>query len=132
MSLSERDQRVLDSIEDRLAGSTPELASLLATFTRLVADEALPAREKLRDGRPQADRSLGYCRRRSQGGGSCRAVSPRHDRLRWQMMPALIWLVVSLAMISVALTLNGEGGRAGSPCPAWARTCTTQTHSASL
>ena len=40
MGLSEREQQALDSIEDGLAGSDPELASLLATFTRLTAGDA--------------------------------------------------------------------------------------------
>lgn len=108
MSLSERDQRALDSIEDRLAGSNPELASMLATFTRLAADEALPARERIRA-----------------------AGSNRRERLRWQVLPTLIWLVISVAMISAALTLS-SGGKGGSPpCPEWAATCVMQTHGAS-
>jgi len=131
MSLSERDQSVLDSIEDRLAGSSPELVSLLDTFTRLAADEGLPAREKIRDGRRATDRRPGLGRRRDRPGGSRRAASPRRERLRWQLIPALIWLVLSLAMIAVALTLNSEGRGASSPCLEMARTCTAETHVAS-
>lgn len=124
MSLSEREQRALDSIEDQLAGSSPKLASLLATFTRLAADEAPPAREKL-----PTDCGRRCGRRRSQGGGARRTVR-RHHRLRLEMLTALIWLVLSLAMISVALTLNGESSGSRFPCPAWASTCTMQTHRA--
>ena len=43
MSLSERDQQALDGIEDGLAGSTPKLAAMLATFTRLTAGEEMPS-----------------------------------------------------------------------------------------
>lgn len=39
MCLSARDRRALDSLEDQLAGSDPRLASLMATFTRLVSGE---------------------------------------------------------------------------------------------
>ena len=43
MSLSERDQQALDGIEDGLAGSTPKLAAMLATFTRLTVGEEMPS-----------------------------------------------------------------------------------------
>ena len=43
MSLSARDQQALDGIEDGLAGSTPKLAAMLATFTRLTSGEEIPA-----------------------------------------------------------------------------------------
>ena len=46
MSLSSHEQHALHSIEDQLCVSDPELASLLATFTRLTADEDMPVREK--------------------------------------------------------------------------------------
>ena len=46
MSLSSHEQHALHSIEDRLCVSDPELASLLATFTRLNAGEDMPVREK--------------------------------------------------------------------------------------
>lgn len=128
MSLSERDQSVLDSIEDQLAATSPQLASLLDTFTRLAEDEGLPAREKIRDGLRAADRRPGSGRRRKRPGGSHRAASPRGERLRWQLIPTLIWLVISLAMIAVALTLNSEGRGASSPCLQFARTCTAETH----
>ena len=55
MSLSSHEEHALHSIEDRLCVSDPELASLLATFTRLTADEDMPAREKTPAG-PQATR----------------------------------------------------------------------------
>jgi hypothetical protein len=48
MSLSPREQHALDSIRDRLAGSDPELAALLATFTRLASGEGMPARGPVR------------------------------------------------------------------------------------
>ena len=48
MSLSTWEQQALDSIKDGLAGSDPELAALLTTFSQLAADEEMPARVTLR------------------------------------------------------------------------------------
>ena len=56
MSLSAREQRALDSITDRLAGSDPELATLLTGFTRLVSGEEMPLREGIRAGSRRAIR----------------------------------------------------------------------------
>lgn len=47
MSLSVRERHALHCIENGLVGSDPKLASLLATFTRLTAGEAMPVREKI-------------------------------------------------------------------------------------
>ena len=47
MSLSTWERQALDSIKDGLAGSDPELATLLTTFTRLAADEEMPKRATL-------------------------------------------------------------------------------------
>jgi hypothetical protein len=87
MSLSEREQQALQSIEDGLTGADPRLASLLATFTRLTADEALPQREKIDAGR-------------------------RGRRLRWQYTWALLWFGVTFALIALALVLGHSSGRA--------------------
>src|SRR5260370_14012503 len=47
MSIGAWEKQALDSIADGLAGSAPDLASLLAIFSRLASGEAMPAREKL-------------------------------------------------------------------------------------
>src|SRR5215831_5143421 len=47
MSPDAWEERALGSIGDRLAGSDPELAKLLATFTRLASGEEMPVRERL-------------------------------------------------------------------------------------
>ena len=47
MDLSARDQRLLDQAREDVARSDPRLASMLATFARLTADEAMPDREQL-------------------------------------------------------------------------------------
>jgi hypothetical protein len=47
MSLSGRQRQVLDSIEEGLAQSDPDLVRLLATFTRLASGEKMPVRENI-------------------------------------------------------------------------------------
>ena len=47
MCLSVREQRLLDTIDETTSRSDPRLASMLATFARLTADEAMPDRERL-------------------------------------------------------------------------------------
>lgn len=93
MSLIPRERQALDSIEDGLAASDPRLTSLLATFTRLTAGEALPERESLREDRPGR-------------------------RLLGQLIWPLLWVVVSAALISVALSVSPGGAAACWPWPA--------------
>ncbi len=79
MSLGAWEKRALDSIADALAGSAPNLASLLAIFSQLATGEAMPVREKpqtLRQDRPR--RSRGDPRR-----GNTRPDA-RRPVLRWQ------------------------------------------------
>lgn len=92
MSLSTREQQALDSIEDRLAGSDPRLASLLSTFTRLTAGEALPKRENIQ-------------------------ACPSRNRVRGQLVWPLLWLVVSIALIAVALSVSRGSGSPGACSP---------------
>lgn len=95
MSLVPRERQALDSIEDGLAASDPRLTSLLATFNRLAAGEALPERESLRAGR---------------SGG----------RLLGQLIWPLMWLVVSAALISAAAIISRGGAAA---CSSWPAAC---------
>lgn len=93
MSLSTREQHALHSIEDGLAGSDPELTSLLATFTKLTEGEAFPEREKIHarlPGRP-------------------------HGKLVWM----LLCLVVSIALIGAGLSLSRSGGSGQGECSTW-------------
>src|SRR5260370_26202971 len=48
MSLRGWARQALDSIEGGLAGSDPELVSLLATFARLASGEEMPVHEEIR------------------------------------------------------------------------------------
>lgn len=95
MGLSTREQHALDSIEDRLAESDPRLTSLLATFTRLTDGEGFPERENIR-------------------------ARPRLSRLQGKLPWALLWLIVSAAVIGVGLTLSRGGGGGGrGSCSTW-------------
>ncbi len=57
MGLPVRQQRTLEEIEGRLAGSDPRLKSLFSIFSRLTRGEAMPWFENVRV-RPIADRFL--------------------------------------------------------------------------
>ncbi len=99
MSLSTPDQRILDSIEADLAGTAPDLAARLATFSRLAAGERMPAWESLPAG-------------------------ARHTYLLWphlgrQRSLLLLWLTVTIGLIVVALILNhnSHGGVCAPPWP---------------
>jgi Protein of unknown function (DUF3040) len=50
MSTSGQERQVLDSLQSELARSDPRLASMLVMFSRLTADERMPAREPVRSG----------------------------------------------------------------------------------
>ena len=109
MSLGAWERQALDSIADGLAGSAPDLASLLAIFSRLASGEAMPAREKLqmlRQDRPH--RSGGYPRR-----GKMRPDARRPGRGWPRTWPLLCLLVsaglVSAGLVTVALVLSRGG-----------------------
>ncbi|HEV2257971.1 MAG TPA: hypothetical protein VGS06_32955 [Streptosporangiaceae bacterium] len=125
MSLSAWEQQALDSIEGGLAGSDPELASLLATFARLASGEKMPVRQEIRVlGRHATRRPLRNRRPRRGKVPRTRRLCPR---LGWQQTIVLLWLAVTIAVVAVTLVLSrGSGNR---PCPeAWAAAaCTQQT-----
>lgn len=100
MGLKPSEQHALCSIEDRITGSDPGLASMLAMFTRLTVGEALPARENIRP----------------------RWLKPG---LRWQLVWPMLWLATSIALIAVALTLGNSGGQ--STCTMHGSSCVKTT-----
>ena len=83
----------LESIETGLGDADPALASLLATFSRLTSSEDMPARERIRT-------PLRHPPRRSR--------RPRRRAPRSWSAP-LAWLVVSVALITVAVVLSHGG-----------------------
>jgi hypothetical protein len=118
MSLSAWEQQTLDSIRDGLAGSDPELVALLTTFTRLAADEEMPAREEIPAGSGRTTwRSPRTPRHRCRAGG-CPCSRPMPSRVRVQWVVMLVWLVVTVMMITAAVVMT-RGGSQGSCQGAW-------------
>ena len=105
MSPAGWEHQALDSIQDALGHADPELASLLATFSRLASSEEMPAHEKVRSllrhpprrGRPRPRRGKALYRHRSL-----------------QPVVILAWFITSIAMITVAVILSRSGP---APCP---------------
>ena len=97
VSLSARDRQALEAIETELAGSDPKLSSMLNAFTRLAAGEDMPGPQPagLRPTRARRlDPVLRPRRRRRTG------------RTRWCRTCLLLWLSISLALITVAVILG--------------------------
>lgn len=115
MSLSAQEQHALDSIEDGLIGTAPDLAKLLATFTRLASGEEMPARERIRPaGRLAAERI----------GQRTRQVLVQRLGRQWTFL--LVWLTVAIALITVALVLNRGTIRRGRCTTSWPVVCVGQ------
>jgi hypothetical protein len=106
MSLSAREQLALDGIADRLTHSDARLASLLATFNRLASGEDMPTGEKVSPVRRDPLRRARWV----------------YQRLGFQRVALLVWLVLGVALLLFALSANhGSGGR---PCVrSWMVTC---------
>ena len=103
MSIREREQKALGSIEEDLAGSVPELAAKLAVFTRLAAGEAMPPRERVwRPARTSPARPATA----SASGGSARAWLRLRKRTVWR----LVALVVTLALLALAFVSSHGAG----------------------
>ena len=117
MSLGAHEQQALDAIEDGLAGAAPELAVLLATFTRLAAGEEMPARERIR---PAGRRAAGHIGRTCRPG--VQALLPPPGRTRTFL---LLWLTVAISLITLAVMLNRSAGRSGCAAP-WRSVCAAQ------
>lgn len=102
MSLSAREQHVLDSINDELTGSDPKLAGLMATFTRLVSGEEMPLRERIWSGSRRARHRLG----------------PSQGTL------LLLWLLVTVVLIAIAVILShGSSGSTNGCVQPWPSIC---------
>jgi hypothetical protein len=95
------EHQALDSIKSALGDSDPKLAAQLAVFGQLASSEAMPGHEKIRS----ALRHPPQRRRRTR--------TP-HRRLGPQRAAVLIWLLASVALITVAAILS-HGGPASCP-----------------
>lgn len=107
MSLSAQEQQALNAIGDNLSVSDPELASLLATFTRLTAGENMPEREKTREGTRRAARRPGRHRRhRLRGRAHPSAGRPRR-LLFWQVASLVFGVLLAVAVVAGAMAITG-------------------------
>jgi DUF3040 family protein len=115
MSISERERRTLESIENGLVRSAPKLASMLAMFTRLTANEKMPARRPVR-----------RCTSLRAGAGFTAGPSsperPRRARLggaarRW------LWLAIAVAVLALTVILGHGTGRAACAATRVTATC---------
>jgi Protein of unknown function (DUF3040) len=105
MSLSSYEQHALHSMENRLCVSDPELASLLATFSRLTAGEDMPAREKAPAGRVALRRSRH--RRHPLRYGTRRLAGRPRQSLLWQAAGLVLGLLVAVAVVAGAMAITG-------------------------
>ena len=101
------EHQALDSIQSALGHTDPKLASLLATFSRLTSSEEMPAHEQVRSPLRHPPR-----RRRSPP----RRGEVVDDGRGPQRAMIMIWLLTSIAMITVAVILS-HGGPTSCPRP---------------
>jgi hypothetical protein len=109
VSLSAKDRHALESIEERIAASDRKLASMLDTFTRLTAGEAMPVRERFRTGWLRA--ILVTSRERNRAGFP--AASPASRRRAGLLM--VLWAVISIGLVAVGAVTGRSGPN---PCAA--------------
>jgi hypothetical protein len=122
MTLSTWERQALDSIKDGLARSDPRLAAQLGTFTRMVSGEDMPAQEKIA---ASARRTIPCSQRKPRQRGRAGACACSRSSLglvdaQWAVM--LLWLVITVAVITVALVSN-RGGSAGTCTESWSTIC---------
>jgi hypothetical protein len=115
MILNEPERQTLGSIEDGLAGSDPQLDSMLNIFSRLAAGEEMPAHGTIRErrGRPTARRPR-RARRHPRRGMPLPHARQLYPRLGWPLAMFLLWAVISAALLAVALLLSTSGPKGGS------------------
>lgn len=103
MGLSAWEQRALDSIKSGIAGSDPELAALLCSFTRLASGEDMPDQQKAPAGLRRSLRRLRRARRRS----GMRTVCHRLGSQRVALLA--LWLLTTAVLIAVVLVPRNSG-----------------------
>jgi hypothetical protein len=115
-------ERALDLIKDRLAGSDPQLAALLTTFTRLARDEEMPAQEEILAGsRWTIPCSSRRPRRRRAGARRRPRSTPGRVGVQWAVL--LLWLLTTAVLITVAVVLSRGGGSQGTCTGSWPTFC---------
>jgi Protein of unknown function (DUF3040) len=117
MSLSAREQEVLNSIRDRLVSSDPDLARLLGTFTWLAATEEMPGREQL-GGRRRYVSRLAHMHGRARRGGGFQRAQRAGKRIRIIRIMIALWFLVTVALLAVAAALS-SGSKAAPGKEPW-------------
>ena len=113
MSLTARQCRALDSIEQQLGAREPRLASMFAIFTRLTKDELLPAMEtiQVRRGQWLAELTAGLRRRRRRR--RLHAIAQRRTTsgtvTRFINVAFVPFILVSLLAAVLAVSGHGSG-----------------------
>lgn len=128
MTLSAWEQHSLDSIQDGLARSDPRLNALLATFTRLVSDEEMPVREKIRARPRRALRRSAGGRRPHAPNQSLRRTRSVRPRLGVQQAALLVCVGLILAVIVTVLFLSRGVSHSTCPSLCWAVPCASSPH----
>jgi hypothetical protein len=120
MSISQHELHVLESIGNQLTASDPELAGLMAIFTRLTVGEKMPASEHIRVSWRWAARISRRIKRHRRH----QARKPRGRRrlARQTRTMLVIWLLITASLISAAVALGGASGQ-NSCAMAWAIGC---------
>ena len=108
MSISERERQTLESIENGLVRSAPKLASMLAIFTRLTANEKMPARRPVR-------RASGPRTGAGVAAGERVPGLPRRPHLG---RTARRWIGLTIALALLALVVILDHGTGAARCPA--------------
>ena len=120
MSLSTQERRALHSIKDDISGSDPRLVSLLATFTRLTQHEEMPGHERIgTSGQPHGPRRPRPGRYRRHAWRARMLSQPS----TLQRAGLLLWLVITICLVAVALTVNRNGGSARTCMNPWLVAC---------
>jgi len=117
MSLSAREQQALDSIEERLAGSDPQLASLLASFSGLASGEQMPVHETVRAGSWRAIGDRWHGRRRGTRNTPRRHASLMRPRAGFRRAALLLYLLITIVLIAVGLAVGLGSSSSSSGCP---------------
>lgn len=105
MSISEREQQALASIEGDLANSGPELAAKLSIFARLAAGEEMPRRETVWRPVPAP------ITRPPASPPRVRADPERPRMLRRRTTCWLLMIVLAIALLTLAFTFSHGAGK---------------------
>lgn len=118
MSLTARQCRALDSIEQQLGAREPRLASMFAMFTRLTKDELLPPMETIQVRRWQwlADLIAGFRRRRQRRRLHAFAQRRTTNGTVTRFINVAFVPFIILSLVAAVLAVGGHGGSAGTRC----------------